>query len=101
MSREVLIPLAAVEALINSQRDFNRSLVDLLGAYLEKASINYRDAFNPPMDTSPSVPMSYSTMTDEADDLMHQIETGQLNPDQIPDALRRLVHDTDISMDPT
>lgn len=101
MSREVMIPLSAVTHLIEVQAAFNKELVERLGLYLEKASINYRDALNPPIDSSPSVPMSYSTMTDEADDLMHQIETGQLNPDQIPDALRRLVHDTDISMDPT
>lgn len=101
MPREVMIPLSVVESLINTQRDFQKELVERLGFYLKEASTAYRDALNPPLDTGPNVPMSYSSTTDEAEDLIHQLESGQLRIDEIPDSVRKLLSNTEISLDIT
>lgn len=101
MPREVMIPLSVVESLINTQRDFQKELVERLGFYLKEASEAYRDALNPPVESVNSVPMSYSSTTDEAEDLIHQLESGQLRMDEIPDSVRKLLSDTEISLDIT
>lgn len=95
------MPVSVVQALIKSQNDFNAQLMDKLGLYLREASEAYRDALNPPLDTGPNVPMSYSSTTDEAEDLIHQLESGQLRMDEIPDSVRKLLSDTEISLDIT
>lgn len=99
MSREVMIPLAAVESLINSQRDFNRSLLDLLGSHLERAARDYRDALNPPLESSPSVEMSYTGRGEEAEDLLHQIEMGIINPGDVTSNMRKILADADLSIE--
>jgi hypothetical protein len=94
-----MIPLSAVVALIDRQESFNKSLVDLLGSYLERASENYKAALNPPVDMGTSNEMSLSSFTDESDDLMHQIESGLIRPDQVPESLKRILRDTETNID--
>ena len=99
MAREVMIPLSAVTALINQQNEFNRTLVDLLGSYLEKASENYKDALNPPVDTGPDLPMHYSRMNEEEEDLQAALESGLIEAPQYSAAMKRLIGDTEINVE--
>lgn len=94
MAREVLIPLSVVESLVNTQRDFNKELVERLGFYLKEASEAYRDALNPPIESLSSVEMGYSAFTDETDDLLHQVEAGILSPAVLTPEMRRIMGDT-------
>lgn len=100
MSREVMIPLAVVESLVNTQRDFNRELVERLGFYLKAAAEAYKDALNPPVDSPGGPEMSYSAFTDESDDLLHQIESGIISPADVTPAMRRILADTETSIEP-
>lgn len=98
MSREVMIPLSVVESLINTQRDFQRELVERLGFYLKEASEAYRDALNPPLESA-SVPMSYTTQSEEAEELLYQIDQGIISPADITDNMRKILAGAEMSFE--
>lgn len=99
MAREPKIPLSAVKLLIEQQNTFNKSLVDLLGQYLVQAADKYDRALNPPLTTSDGPPMTYSQMSEEEEQLEYMIESGQIKSDDIPEALRRMTKDTNLSFE--
>lgn len=99
--REPQIPLSAVLALIERQESFNTQLIERLGQYLVQAADKYDRALNPPIDDTPSGPMSYSRLPDEAEDLYHQIEAGIIQPSDITGSMRRILSDADMSIDIT
>lgn len=96
---EAKVPLSVVTHLIETQREFNKALVEKLGLYLERASENYKDALNPPLNPGNDVEMSYSRLDEAAEDLQYQIEAGIIPSDQITDQMRRILADTDVSID--
>lgn len=100
MAREAMIPLSAVLALIENQNQFNAQLVDKLGLYLVQTAEQYRDALNPPIESSSSSrEMSYSRETDETGDLQYQLESGLIELNDIPPNMRRLLGDTEVAVD--
>lgn len=98
--RDTKVPFEVVKALLDQQNAFNEKLIDLVGQYLEKTALQYREALNPPMDNSPDVEMSYSRLDEAAEDLQYQIDTGMISPSQITDQMRRLLGDTEVSIEP-
>ena len=99
MYREPQIPLSAVLKLIENQNAFNTQLIDKLGLYLVQAADKYDKALNPPVHEGPDTTMSYSSLTDESDDLLHQIESGIISPVDVTSQMRRMLADTETTIE--
>lgn len=98
--RSTSVPFEVVKTLLDNQNAFNEKLIQILGLHLEKASEAYRDALNPPIESSTSArEMSYSRETDESGDLQYQLESGLIDMDDIPPNMRRLLGDTEVAVD--
>lgn len=99
MPREPQVPLSAVKLFVDQQNDFNKALVELLGQYLERASVEYRNALNPPLEVGDGPAMTYSSMSEEEEQLQYSMEAGLIDPSDYNEALRRLTKDTQISLE--
>ena len=98
MAREVMVPLSAVMALIERQEAFNSQLIDKLGLYIREAAEKYDKALNPPLDSTPDVPMHYSRVNEEEEDIQAALESGLIDKASYDAAMKRLIGDTEIDV---
>lgn len=97
---EPKIPLSAVLRLLDNQNAFHTQLIDKLGLYLSQAATTYERALNPPIPQGHDGEMSYSRLDETAEDLQYQIDVGLIPADKISDQMRRLLGDTEVSIEP-
>lgn len=80
--------------LINGQNLFNEAQLKLLGEYLEKASIMYEKALNPPL--PPTIPdderdmlFAQPRMSEEEEDLRYSLQMGDITQSEFDDTLKK------------
>lgn len=91
--RETMVPLSVVTALLEMQNKHNEAQLKLLGEYLEKCSIMYEKALNPPL--PPTIPnteredllVSQPRMSEEEEDLRYSLQMGDITQAQFDERL--------------